>query len=233
MRAGIVLGRALALGLADLLLPPRCAGCQEGLASGALCERCRRRIPGPPPGDPDENASSIRSLDRLFASASYAGDVERWVKAFKYPGHASSRANAESIAVVRTLARELAGEVSEKLAGHSPDAVVPVPLHPRRLRARGFNPAALLAREVARVLDAPFETRLLVRSRDTPTQTGLGRRGRAKNVAGAFRCTRTPPVEVWLVDDVATTGATLGECARTLTRAGSKRVVGVVLARTP
>jgi ComF family protein len=113
--------------------------------------------------------------------------------------------------------------------------VVPVPLHPRRLRERGFNPAALLARAIARASHARFDPALLLRVRDTPSQTGQGRRARRANVRGAFRVkegTRAPGV-VWLVDDVVTTASTLEECARTLRRAGARRVVAVCVARTP
>jgi ComF family protein len=109
-----------------------------------------------------------------------------------------------------------------------------VPLHPRRLRARGFNPAAVLARTVAREAGAPFAAGLLVRLRDTPSQTGLDRRARRANVRGAFalRGADRPPETVWLVDDVVTTGSTLEECARALRRAGARRVVAICAART-
>ena len=117
---------------------------------------------------------------------------------------------------------------------------MPVPLHAARLRRRGFNPAAALARDLARASAAPLAF-ALARVRDTPSQTGLGRAGRRANVRGAFRvsapsvfrasriCARC----VWLVDDVVTTGATLEECARALRAAGAVRVVALCAARTP
>ncbi len=78
-----------------------------------------------------------------------------------------------------------------------------------------------------------MDTRALRRLRDTPSQTGLDRRERRRNVAGAFRCRRRVARVVWLVDDVVTTGATLSECARVLRRSGARRVVGLCAARTP
>jgi ComF family protein len=123
-------------------------------------------------------------------------------------------------------------EAARRVPGEPPDAVVPVPLHPRRLRARGFNPAALLGRSAARVAGARFSAHCLRRVRDTPSQTGLDRQARRRNVTGAFASSAAPEACVWLVDDVVTTGATLSECARVLRRSGARRIVGVCVART-
>jgi ComF family protein len=124
-------------------------------------------------------------------------------------------------------------EVARAAPGPTPGLVVPVPLFPRRLRERGFNPAAILARAVARECRAPLSTRALHRRRDTPSQTGLERRARQRNVAGAFRCEGRVQEVVWLVDDVVTTGATLSACARALRPAGARRIVALCVARTP
>ena len=114
-----------------------------------------------------------------------------------------------------------------------PDCIVPVPAHPRRLRERGFNPAGLLARPLARELRVPCHTHLLVRIRDTPSQTRLDRRARRSNLRGAFRCGDLPARIVWLVDDVRTTGSTLEEAARTLRGAGAAQVHAICAAWTP
>ena len=120
------------------------------------------------------------------------------------------------------------------LPGAPPDLIAPIPLHRRRLRRRGFNPAGLLARRLARRLDLPFDPVALVRLRDTPSQTGLDARERRRNVAGAFRVERREPIpsRVWLVDDVVTTGATLAAAARELRDAGVGSVMGVAAAAT-
>jgi ComF family protein len=112
--------------------------------------------------------------------------------------------------------------------------VIPVPLHPRRLRERGFNQAALLARGIARSWGVHVAARALQRVRDTPSQTGLGRRARRRNLAGAFQCRLASPLpdRVWLVDDVVTTGSTLEEAARVLRRGGARHIAGVCAART-
>lgn len=113
--------------------------------------------------------------------------------------------------------------------------IMPIPLHPVRLRERGFNQSLLLARFVMSALDAELDFLTLRRIRYTQPQTGLKRDERRKNVRRAFGVVDGEALEgrsIILVDDVATTGNTLNECARVLKRAGAKRVFGLVLART-
>ncbi len=134
----------------------------------------------------------------------------------------------------RAVVRELARAAAARAPGPPPDWIVPVPLHSRRLRERGFNPAALIARELARTTGAHFEPRLLVRRRYTPSQTGLGREARRRNVEGAFACQPgfAFPGSIWLVDDVVTTRSTLEASGQALRDAGAEQVAAVCLART-
>lgn len=114
--------------------------------------------------------------------------------------------------------------------------VIPVPLHPRRLRARGFNQSKLLAGYVARELGTGLDFTSLRRVRYTLPQTGLGKAERRRNVRRAFALKTAEPVSgrtVLVVDDVATTGNTLNECARVLLKAGAEKVLVLVVARTP
>jgi ComF family protein len=213
----------LATGLVDLLLPLRCADCGEW-NEHVLCPVCRACL------DPDPGSDEpLQQIDDSLAAVAYSGSVCDWIQRFKYPRRGLAGIDPAPIGVLASLVSEVALEAP----GPRPGLVVPVPLHPRRLRERGFNPAAVLAREVARAVGAQHAPRGLGRVRDTPSQTGLDRRARRRNVAGAFRCTRRMPSTVWLVDDVATTGATLCECARALRRAGARRVVAICVARTP
>lgn len=209
-------------GLVDLGLPPRCGACGSWQAA-PLCGPCRAGL------EPDEGGPPVPQLDACVAAVAYAGDVADWMQRFKYPRPGLARLDRSPLGVIGALAGEAAGCAG----GPRPELVVAVPLHPRRLRARGFNPAALLARRVARAAGARVDPRALARVRDTPSQTGLDRGARRRNVAGAFQCRRDVPACVWLVDDVVTTGATLSECARVLRGHGARRVVGLCAARTP
>jgi len=161
----------------------------------------------------------------------FEGKAEAWIHRFKYPRGGLSALQGVDPAARAVVEEWVLGAV--QLCPQPPECVVAVPLHARRLRSRGFNPAGLLARAVAATVGERPRSRLLERTRDTPSQTQLGRRERRRNVRGAFRCLDEPPRTVWLVDDVVTTGATLYEAARTLRRAGARRVVAVCAARTP
>lgn len=235
-------------GLASLLLPAVCARC--GRPSGEerpLCPRCDAGLPRLPargcricqePGAPDgEVCPACRAeappYDACLAAVPFAGEAAQWIRRFKYPSGGLAGLDPAAEAVVAWLAREAA----RRAPGPGPERVVPVPLHRARLRARGFHPAGVLARAVARERGVRLDLGALVRLRDTPSQTGLDRAARRRNVAGAFRARRPARgmggATVWLVDDVVTTGATLAAAARALRSAGARRVVALCAARTP
>lgn len=211
--------------LLDLLLPPACAGCGRGVPAGAaLCAACDARLPRlDEPRDP----RPARPLAASVAAVAFDGEAEIWVHRFKYPARGLQGLDPGPGAVLRALVVEAAGYVEAR-----PDAVVPVPQHPRALRARGFFPAGELARAVARAHDAPLRHDAIVRTRATRSQTGLSRRERVANVRGAFEPRRAIEGCTALVDDVTTTGSTLCAAARALRRAGATRVVAVCVART-
>ena len=237
--------RALARGALDLALPPSCAGCGAQLGSGvALCPSCDRRVErialGRCPlcqqaaaarddGPCAACTASSSPLTVCIAAARYAADAERWIHRFKYPRGGLRGLDPAPLSVIGALLREAAARAPKI----RPDLVVPVPQHPNRLRARGFNPAAVLARGLARELRIPVDPVALCRTRDTPSQTGLDRRQRRRNVRGAIRARRKRPLpeRVWLIDDVVTTGSTMTEAATALRRAGVVTVIGLCAAR--
>jgi ComF family protein len=217
----------------DFLLPPRCGGCRA--VGSWLCHPCRtkiRRLEEPLCRRCGVEMESRRrecgcrarltSLTRLRSAVAYEGPVEAAVHRFKYEGW-------------RRLAAPLAHLAAERLAveGVAARYVIAVPLHAERMRTRGFNQAELLASELRRrmMLSAPDGE--LVRTRPTPPQVGRDRLRRFENVRGAFvwRGPQMNGESMLLVDDVATTGATLDACARALREAGSGPVTGVSIAR--
>jgi len=132
------------------------------------------------------------------------------------------------------FANELAKVAKGRLEAFAADVVVPVPLHPSRLRERGYNQAELIARPLARLLGIPFRSYLLVRTRPRPDKVRLTRRERWETVRGAYAMhhgAKVDKIRVLLVDDVFTTGATLDACSRALRGAGAVRVAGMTVAR--
>jgi len=132
------------------------------------------------------------------------------------------------------FAARLAEVVAQGGAEMHADVVVPVPLHPSRLKERGYNQAELIARPLARRLRLPLGTYLLVRTKPRPAQFLLTRRQRWESVRGAYATRQGVQVDklrILLVDDVMTTGATLDSCSRALLKAGAAAVVGLTVAR--
>jgi ComF family protein len=166
------------------------------------------------------------------------------------PPYAGARSfgwyRSELSSIVRGLKfegrRDLAGLLAPLLASSffehwSPgeiSLIIPLPLHPRRLRERGFNQAALLAGGLSRLVGVPWSDRVLKRVRATLPQIGLSDRERFQNVDRAFRCRPSSSLEgfrVLLVDDVMTTGATAASACRALLEGGALRVAVLTVAR--
>lgn len=207
---------------------PGCLGRARPLELLAFCDRCQRPL-SLAAHAPSEAAlcgpcrQGETGFDRLRSFGAYDNELRQMIVLMKYSG-------------VRSLARPLgdwlAVAVAENPALGEADTIVPVPLHPRRRRARGFNQAELIARELARWLRKPVQTGWLARVKDTPSQTGLTPAQRIENVRGAFAARdKVDKARILLVDDVCTTGATLAACARTLKRAGAESVQAVTVAR--
>lgn len=185
--------------------------------------RCAAKVP-PGRAHCDPCSRGLKPLALIRAAYLYRGPAVSVVHALKYRGR--FRAGAEAGAwLAAALAR------SSEIAGAQ--ALVPVPLHPSRLRERGYNQALLLARGLSAASGIPVLD-ILERRRRTRTQWKLGRAARRANLAGAL-AVREPEaaagLRLLLIDDVATTGASLEECARVLKEAGATWTAGLVLAR--
>jgi len=157
---------------------------------------------------------------RLWSAVVYEGAARALVQGLKFRG-AAGVADAMAARMVATAP-----------AGTFRGALVPVPLHPRRLRRRGFNQARVLAEALARRTGLPLADCLSRRGRPT-TQVGRGRAERRAAPAGAFVARGRAPERALIVDDVATTCATLAACAAALRAAGASELAAVTFARTP
>lgn len=220
--------------LLDVFLPPLCLHCGRPLrvARPGCCPACLaglrpldvagcRTCGLPRPGTPERCARCRDWPAGLEARAAvrYDGVAVSMVRHLKYAGW---------LHLADTCALAMAAQVEARPL----DALVPVPLHPVRMRARGYNQARALAEALGRVHGLPVLD-LLERVRATRSQVGLGRAARAANVEGAFTCRLGAPPAIGLVDDVTTSGATLAAAGSVLLQAGARRVVGLAFALAP
>lgn len=239
--------------LMDLIYPPRCGVCHAFLredgpghegeamdlcrsclssfteATSPLCPFCGRPF-GSGGGEDHACADCLAARPRFDIARApyvYEGLLMTAIHELKYE---------RKTHLARSLGNLLAS-YAEGWLGNAGEGLVlmPVPLHPRRLRKRGFNQSLLLARPVASRLNAELDFLTLRRTRFTPPQTNLTGDERKKNVRRAFGIVEPNRLKgrtVLLIDDVATTGSTLNECAGVLKKAGAKEVLCLVLART-
>jgi competence protein ComFC len=226
--------RKVGRALLDLVYPPFCVGC--GQVGSVYCLACRdAAVPIRPPlcircGRPQETWCICQRcivdplpVDGVRSVAIFEGALRGAIHQFKYG-----------------YVRDLAEPLSEMLISYlqetpiSADWIVPVPLHPRRLKQRGYNQAALLAHRLGSALGIPVHIDCLRRNRYTVAQTRLSAQERSRNVQGAFSCGGSGLRDkvVLLVDDVFTTGATLGACSHALrVEGGAKSVWALTVAR--
>ncbi len=221
-----VCGQAAGQGNMDLCLPCRrdlpwlehaCPCCANPLPGNAaaqspgplLCGRCLRKPP---------------HFDRSHCAFVYREPLSWLLQGLKYHQRLSG---------IPVLSRLLLDYLQSRME-RRPELIIPMPLHPARLRQRGFNQALEIARPLARLLNIPLSVDLCVRQRDTPRQSELPASRRSANMRNAFRMDSALTVKhVAIVDDVITTGATVNELARLLKRNGAETVQVWAVARTP
>jgi len=223
--------------LLNLFYPAVCLGCSTGLETGEelLCTSCRLKLPLTDlhrPGQPgllDTRFAGQEPVAFVYAYLFFQkkGLVQKLVHALKY-----RQRQDVGLTLGKWYGRLLREETDllERV-----DVVVPVPLHPARLRQRGYNQAACFAAGLTDVLPLPVLAQGLIRTRFTESQTRKDRMNRWENVRSVFSVPDASALEgkrVLLIDDVLTTGATLGACAETLLRAGCRSVGVITLAAT-
>jgi ComF family protein len=200
--------------IADIVAPKRCAACDALGAS--LCEFCSSACA--------KNAPVTRAATSgapfIVALGPYGGALARAIRHVKFGGRRD---------VAQTLGRLLAASIAFRV-----DLIVPIPLHPSRLRERGFNQAALIADSVAAALGTQVETEAIRRTNATAPQSRLPLAARRANVLGAFgagpRASNVYGRCVLVIDDVVTTGSTLASCTDALRSCGAAEVIGAALA---
>ena len=232
-------------GLADIIFPSRCVVCGIVLGNNErirICSECLSRIsfvkapvcsccglPFVNYEGTDHLCGKCISSKQYFSVARSVGEFEEplldVIHQFKYKG---------KIAVGETLGRLMAEFEYDSFSIEGYSLILPVPLHQRRLKERGFNQSVILAREIAMRCPIRLDFRTLKRTIHTKPQTGLGKKQRSMNVKGAFEVTdrgRIDGERVVLIDDVYTTGSTIRECARVLIKNGVEEVAVLTLAR--
>jgi ComF family protein len=232
-----------ALGAAlNVALPPLCPACRELVGDNGLCAPCWSKLSfiAPPycerlgipfAYDPGPGVLSMQAISdppaytRARAAVRYDEIARSLVHSLKY---------GDRLDLAPTAGRWMARAGRELL--EDADALVPVPLHWRRLWTRRFNQSAMLAKAISPIVGVPLAENALSRVKATAQQVGLSQAERASNVQGAFRVQPDGKAEVKgrnlvLVDDVLTSGATADACARALLRAGASRVDVLVFAR--
>jgi ComF family protein len=239
--------RSIAATLTRLLLPTRCASC-DMLGGEVICADCSallqrvepyclrcgrlRRTSFASPDCGECHGQSI-GIQRARSSLVYNEAGRDLLATFKFRGSLGAGAELceHAFSVLPETAAEHYGEPELSF-----EAIVPVPLHPARMRQRKFNQSQIIADRLAARLGIPCRPTLLRRSRDTPTQVGLSQSQRRENVRGAFECGEPLGAlkgrAVLVVDDLMTTGATLHACASALRRSGCTAAFGFTLFST-
>jgi len=231
--------------ISDVIYPARCVGCSDTLhheKEKYFCGPCHEQIKYlnksmcPVCGiaflnSPAESHLCGKCLEKspyftvARAVAAYENVILETIHRFKY---------GRDLSVGSILASFMADFQFPDFDYRNYSLIVPVPLHVKKMRERGFNQSVILAQALNKKWRLPLNYFLLKRSKFTLTQTGLDKKEREKNIKGAFEVTSAKEIKdknIILIDDVYTTGATLNECAKTLRKAGAKDVAVLTLAR--
>ena len=190
------------------LQPPLCTRCSKPIRTGTICSKCQ---------------SQTWDIDGIYSIFKYGGAIRQAIIQFKYEN-------------IKVLADPLSHCMVEYLKEYnlSFDVIIPVPIHKRRLRERGYNQSSLLAQRLSRMTRIPVVEGTLIRTRHTPSQAKSDNVDqRRKNIENAFKCVNhdISGKRILIIDDVCTSGATLNSCATSLKSAGAASVWGLTLAK--
>ena len=248
---GTVAQKSLLERILDWLYPNRCGVCHR-FCDDAICQDCKNKwsLIAPPYclwcGRPFEPRAKASPLCGMCLQGRYKFDYARSVVIYEGVGRETVHAFKfnRKPRLAQPIGELMAEAMKRFLDGDNgllpspwqlPSMLLPVPLHPKTQRHRGYNQAALLAEVVGQILDIPVETKILAQTQPMKPQATLVEKERWENVKGAFEVTKPELVRgqiVVVVDDVMTTGATLNECAKALKGAGARQVYCLTFART-
>ena len=218
----------------DLFFPQWCVGC--GKEGGFICDSCRRSLSRIMPPLCPRCGKPQPSGIFCPGCVSWRAEIDGIRSPFRFDGVMRQAIHQLKYRNLRALAMPLAKLLQDYLVTNpmSGEVLVPVPLHPKRVRERGYNQSSLLAKELAKLTSLPVIDDCLIRQRHAPPQAKTSTvNERRSNVAHAFTCRdhRLQGKQVLLIDDVSTSGATLDACATALKAAGVTSVWGLTLAR--
>ncbi len=224
------LNRSVLLPLLQWIYPANCFLCESSEIEGLnqVCNKCWHQLPR----TTDTAISNLwlareenlpLFITRFHAFFDFNDEIQKIIHEMKYNGKTR-------------IAREIIQFLKEDISNHfhGIEIIIPVPLHAKRRKERGYNQSELLAKEIAMILDKPLFTSVVKRVTNTKSQTKLDAHERLENMAGAFSVSDNQTIQekiILLVDDLITTGSTLNECARILKENKVKEVYALVLAR--
>lgn len=213
------------------LLPESCLLCGADSQSSLLCADCTADLPALPAASCPKCGEQTTHGERCGACLKEAPHFDRTIALYRYDFPVDRIIHALKYGHQLAVAGWLGIKLAERLAADK-RLIIPLPLHPDRVRERGFNQSAEIARVVGNCLNLPVDRSSVLRNRATLPQADLPFKERHKNVRGAFECrVDMSGKNILLIDDVMTTGATLNECARVLKLHGAADISVAVAAR--
>lgn len=230
------------MGILDFIFPKYCVSCKKlgdylcsncfaylSFDTGGICVVCNRPAIA---GVTHPACRGRYTIDGVFTGIEYKGIAKKLIYQFKYKPYLSDLKNLLADLLYEALIQKEEFVKALEQSNNETIVLTPIPLHNIRLRKRGYNQAEILAKELAKKLNIKF-VNLLQRTKNTRSQVGLKREDRIKNISGAFSIVPNFPnsPNIFLVDDVLTTGSTFLEGANVLKRKGAKKVWGIALAR--
>ncbi|MCE2594746.1 ComF family protein [Motilimonas cestriensis] len=228
---------------AQCLLPLSCLLCQQGIATGLVCHTCYQdlkqtyphclRCGLPLPTTESMCGQCVRTppkFTKLHACGLFEPPLNQLVYHLKY-----QKQTTYSCVLGQLMAERIHTHAAESVTINLPQALIPVPLHPRKERQRGFNQAQLIAEHCAKTLAIPWHSHWVKRVKNTTSQTQLNIKQRKRNMHQAFKVAALPAQldHVAIIDDIVTTGATINSLCKGLQKAGVKQIEIWCICRTP